>query len=77
MVLLLSLIVRGNTLHAATFFEQRLIVAGTINNPTTVYGSVVADFENFTVDSTKDDYEFEFKLALHSGRWNTLDDRSE
>ena len=30
-----------------TFFEERLIVAGSVNYPETIWGSVVGDYENF------------------------------
>lgn len=54
-----------------TFFEERLVLAGSTQYPETVWGSVVGDYENFT-PGTGDADSFEFTLAgrqVNSIRW--------
>lgn len=46
-----------------TLFEQRLILAGEDNHPERTHGSVVGDWENFTIDPECDDYAFQFDLV--------------
>ncbi len=46
-----------------TFFEQRLAIAGFINEPQTVYLSVSADYENFKTDATADDGAIAYTLV--------------
>ena len=45
------------------FFEQRLCVAGSNDNPTTVDMSVVSDYENFDKDPDEDDYAVQYTLV--------------
>lgn len=48
--------------RALTIHEQRLIFGGTAYQPTTIWGSVVADFENF-LRGEADDASWVFQLA--------------
>lgn len=56
-----------------TFFEQRLLFARTNNNPQTIWGSVVGDFENMNVSAfIKDDDAYEFTInarQVNEIRW--------
>jgi hypothetical protein len=53
----------GNFPSCGEFFEQRLMQAGTNNNPTTCYGSVSADYENYTPKAFEDSAALEFTLV--------------
>lgn len=44
--------VTNNNPSAVAFFEERIMMAGTITNPQKVYGSWSGDYENFILDST-------------------------
>ena len=46
-----------------TFYDQRLCVAGSNNNPTKIFGSVEGDYPNFICDPNEDDYAFQFVLV--------------
>ena len=54
---------------ACTFYEQRLIVGGTHDNPQTIFGSEINDHENFTLitPSPTDEDPFEFEIATDYG----------
>lgn len=52
--------------RAIAFHEQRLIFGGTISDPSTIWGSVIGDFENFQRTSF-DDASFAFTLAAQEG----------
>lgn len=54
---------------ACAFFQQRLYLAGSDQQPITVWGSVVDSFENFAVGTT-DDHSIEYTLtAQNKIRW--------
>ena len=53
----------GNRPSCGTFFEQRLILSGSDNNPYTVNGSCSGDYENFTQDADLDDAAYQFTLV--------------
>ena len=53
----------GNYPACGTFYQQRLVVAGTDNNPTTVYGSVEDDYPDFISDPNEDDYAVQFTIV--------------
>lgn len=53
----------GDYPACGTFYQERLCVAGSINNPTEIDGSVVGDYSNFTADPNRDDYAFQFTLV--------------
>ena len=48
--------------RALSFYEQRLIFAGTYYRPSTVYGSKVDDYQNHETGST-DEYAYSYTLA--------------
>src|SRR5450759_2799992 len=52
----------GDHPGAIAFFEQRFMVGGTINNPLDVWGSVSADFEDFTEDPADDSAAIHYSL---------------
>lgn len=52
----------GNYPSCGTFYQGRLCVGGTNNNPTQMNGSVVNDFPNFICDPNEDDYAIQFTL---------------
>ena len=52
----------GNYPSCGTFYQGRLCVAGTDDNPTQFNGSVVDDFPNFICDPNEDDYALQFTL---------------
>ena len=45
-----------------TFFEQRLMVAGSDNYPQRIRGGVQGDYENFISDTGEDDYAIQFDI---------------
>ena len=49
---------------AVTFFEQRLMYAGSLSDPDTIWGSVSGDYENFA-RGAKDDASLAFTLAAN------------
>jgi hypothetical protein len=51
------------------FFEQRMVAAGSPARPQTIWGSVVDDYENFTVGTNDDD---SYKFTLVSSDVNTI-----
>jgi hypothetical protein len=53
----------GNYPACGTFYQQRLWLAGTDDNPTTLWGSVQGDYPDFICDSTQDDYAVQFTLV--------------
>jgi hypothetical protein len=53
----------GNYPSCGTFFEQRLMLAGSDNNPFTVNGSVSGDYENFTQTYGEDDSAIEYSMV--------------
>lgn len=54
----------GDHPSVACFMDQRLILAGTDNNPDTIYGSRVGNYQNFNASSPAgDDDAFQFTLA--------------
>jgi hypothetical protein len=46
-----------------TFFEQRLVLAGFLNHPERICGSVVGDYYNFISDPIEEDYAIQFDLV--------------
>jgi len=46
-----------------TFYQERLCVAGTDNNPTKLYGSTQDDFPEFICDPNEDDHSIQFTLV--------------
>lgn len=52
----------GNYPGAIAFFEQRFMAGGTINNPLDIWGSVSADFEDFTEDPADDSAAIHYSL---------------
>lgn len=57
--------------RACTMHEQRLVLGGTSHQPSTIWGSVVDDFENFEA-GTNDDDSYSFTLAgleLNAIQW--------
>lgn len=57
--------------RAVTLHEQRLVLGGTDNDPSTIWGSAVDDFENFA-SGTDDDVSYRFTLAgleLNAVQW--------
>lgn len=62
----------GDYPSCGTFFEQRLVVAGSDNNPQRINGSVQGDYENFISDTGEDDYAVQFDIIsgkLDRIRW--------
>lgn len=62
----------GNYPACATFFQERLILAGALNDPTEVNGSVQDDFPDFISDPNDDSYAFQFTLVsqqVNQIRW--------
>ena len=53
--------------RTVAFFEQRLWLGGTVSKPTTLWGSKVADFENFTIPaSSVADDPVEYVMASYT-----------
>lgn len=52
----------GDYPSCGTFYQGRLCVGGTNNNPTQMNGSVIEDFPNFICDPNQDDYAIQFTL---------------
>lgn len=50
---------------AITFYENRLVFAGTDNQPETVWGSVSNDYSNFENLSNDDDESYNFTIVAH------------
>lgn len=61
----------GNYPAVSTFFESRLLFAGTINEPQTIFGSVIGDFENMNKSSPlrEDDA---YKHTINAGQVNAI-----
>jgi len=57
---------------ACGFYQQRIVFGGTNNKPNTIWMSRIADFENFTVTSTKATNEAVQDLKLDSGQVNKI-----
>lgn len=55
--------------RTGTFFEERLTVAGSVNYPGTVWGSVVGDYENFAPGINDSD---SFQVTILSRKVNTI-----
>lgn len=54
----------GNFPGVVTLTQQRLIWGGSLNNPETIWGSVVGDYENYTrAEITKADDRFEIDIS--------------
>src|SRR5208283_2564130 len=53
----------GNYPSCGTFYQERLCVAGTDNDPTKLFGSVQDDFPDFICDPNADDYSIQFTLV--------------
>jgi hypothetical protein len=53
----------GNCPSCGTFFEQRLFLSGSDEEPFTVNGSVSGDYENFTQNADLDDAAVQFTLV--------------
>ena len=53
----------GNYPACGTFYQERLCVGGSINNPTQLNGSVADDYPDFICDPNEDDYGFQFTLV--------------
>lgn len=54
----------GDYPSCATIYEQRMIVAGTNNNPTRMKGSTQGDYPNFICDPNQEDYAIQFDLVM-------------
>jgi len=55
----------GNYPSAICFYQQRMILAATDNNPQTIWGSKNGSYTDFTINSTPaDDDAFEFPIAM-------------
>ena len=52
----------NNYPSCGTFYQGRLCVGGTNNNPNQMNGSVIEDFPNFICDPNQDDYAIQFTL---------------
>ena len=53
----------GDYPSCGTFYQERLYVGGSDNNPTQLNGSVADDFPDFICDPNEDDYGFQFTLV--------------
>jgi hypothetical protein len=53
----------GNYPACVTLYEQRLVLAGALNNPTQVSASTQDDYLDFIFDPNQEDYAFQFTLA--------------
>jgi hypothetical protein len=58
----------GDYPSCGTLYNERLIVGGSINNPTQINGSVEDDYPDFICDPNEDDHAFQFTMVS-----NTLD----
>src|SRR3972149_6382460 len=59
-----------NRPSCSAFFGQRLVVAGTNNNPQTLVASASGDYENFTMDTLDDSAAVEYTLS--SGKMDRI-----
>lgn len=50
--------------NAIVFHQQRMILGGSIEQPQTIFGSVIGDIENFTA-GTDDDKAYQFAIAAN------------
>ena len=53
----------GDYPACGTFYQNRLVVAGSNNNPTQLNGSVAGDYPDFICDPNEDDYAYQFTLV--------------
>ena len=53
----------GDYPACGVFYEQRLCVGGTINDPTQINGSVQEDYPNYICDPSEADYAIQFTLV--------------
>lgn len=53
----------GDYPSCGTLYQERLVMAGSINNPTQVNGSVQGDYPDFIADPNEDDFAVQFTLV--------------
>lgn len=53
----------GDYPTCGTFYQERLCVAGTDNNPTKLFGSTQDDYPDYICDPNEDDYAIQFTLV--------------
>lgn len=56
----------GDNPSCGAFFEQRMILGGTINEPQTVWGSRSASYTDFILDPTEDDAALQYTIKSDS-----------